>query len=44
MSQKVPLELSEGLEKKHSPISKDWSYNGAKIELRDRKQEGKEQR
>jgi len=31
MHWEVPLELSRGLREEHSPISKDWGHNEAKM-------------
>ena len=43
-SWEVSLGLGRGLGEEHSPISKDWGYDGVEIGLGRRKQEGGEQR
>jgi len=43
-SWKVTLGLGKGPEEEHSPVKKDWGYNGAEIELRGRGWEGGEWR
>ena len=43
-SRKVPPELGEGPEEKHSPIRKDWGCDGVEMGLGRRGRKGEKQR